>query len=350
MTKVCLVLSTLLTACFLLPGCKKETPSASAPQIGADEPPTLTVYCYDSFASDWGAGPSIAERFEEKYGAKVILEAPGDAVTLLSQAILEKKNPRGDVIVGLDNNLLSRALDEGILLPYQPSRASEIAPELILDEDFYLTPYDWGFFAICYDSDVIADPPRSLEELLDPRFEDSLVVMDPRTSTPGMGFLLWTIDAFGEEGWRDYWERLDRTLLTVSDGWSSGYGLFTEGEAPLVLSYSSSPAYHVEWEDTTRYRSLIFDGGNYIQIEGMGILKGTAREDLAKKFIDFMLTEESQITLATSNVMFPAMADTPLPASFDYALKTDRIIMTDHKAIEMNQERWMREWVETVSR
>jgi thiamine transport system substrate-binding protein len=353
MKKVCLF---ILTALVIMPlfslgrsDSGQNPDSHVAAVITENQSKTLTVYCYDSFASDWGAGPTIIENFEALYGVNVILEAPGDAVTVMSQAIMEKNNPRGDVIIGLDNNLLNRVLSEDLLISYRPSALNNMDSRLIFDDSYHLIPYDWGFFAICYDSEVINDPPTSLNDLLDSRFKDSLVVMDPRTSTPGMGFLLWTIEVLGEEGWKDYWKKLDSTLLTISDGWSSGYGLFTEGEASLVLSYSTSPVYHVEWEDTTRYRSLIFDEGNYIQIEGMGILKGTENLELAKKFIDFMLTEDSQVTLAMSNIMFPVIKDTPLPQSFDYALKSDNIIMTDGDLIEDNSERWIQEWVETVS-
>jgi thiamine transport system substrate-binding protein len=309
----------------------------------------LTIYCYDSFASDWGAGPTIAQNFEELYGIKVNLVAPGDGVTVLTKAIMEKDSPKADLIIGLDNNLLSRALKEDILTPYEPAALDGIDDKLIFDPSYHLIPFDWGFFALCYDTEVLANPPHSLEDLTDPRFKESIVLMDPRTSTPGMGFLLWTISAFGEEGWQAYWEKLSPNILTISDSWSTGYGLFTAGEAPLVLSYSSSPAYHVEWEDTTRYQSLIFEEGNYLQIEGMGMVKGTKNEEAARQFIDFMLTEESQKTLTLSNVMFPVVDETELPPSFDYALKSDLPLILDGSSIEENSEKWIQEWVETVS-
>jgi len=343
MKRLCLVISIITALLPLTALGQKDDPAAEAPA-------ELTVYCYDSFASEWGAGPAIAAKFEELYGVKVVLEAPGDGVTVMTKAIMEKESPRGDVIIGLDNNLLSRALSEDILDPYKPAALERVGSELIFDDTYHLIPFDWGFFALCYDTETLTDPPASLEDLTDPRFKDSIVLMDPRTSTPGMGFLLWTIDAFGEEGWRDYWRALAPNILTVSDSWSTGYGLFTAGEAPLVLSYSTSPAYHVEWEETTRYQALMFNGGNYVQIEGMGILKGTDRKEWAEKFIDFMLTEESQNTLAMSNIMFPVVDGTPLPPSFDYALKADTILMLDDDLIEANSERWIREWVETVSR
>ncbi len=345
MKKLCLYFFCILSGFSLFSMAKSEESSTQSQQ-----PAQLTVYCYDSFASDWGPGPIIAENFEKEYGIKVNLEAPGDAVTVMTKAIMEKAAPRGDVIIGLDNNLLTRALSEDILSPYKPEGISGVAENLIYDKSFHLVPFDWGFFALCYDTETLTDPPRSLTELTDPRFKDSVVLMDPRTSTPGMGFLLWTIDAFGEDGWKSYWEQLAPNILTISDSWSTGYGLFTAGEAPLVLSYSTSPAYHVQWEDTTRYQALMFEEGNYIQIEGMGILKGTANREAAEKFIDFMLTEESQNTLAMSNTMFPVVSSTPLPPSYDYALKSDKPLMLSDELIEANSERWIREWVETVSR
>lgn len=310
-----------------------------------EETDKLVVYSYDSFASEWGAGPSIIAGFEEKYGVKVELYAPGDGVTVLSQLILEKNNPRADVVVGLDNNLLERALREKILEPYNSPLLVKVGKDLVFDNTNHLIPYDYGYFAICYDSEKIADLPRSLEDLTKPEYRDSLVLMDPRTSTPGLGFLLWTRKVYGDN-YLSYWERLKPSILTISDSWSTGYGLFVNGEAPLVLSYSTSPAYHVEYEDTTRYGALQFAEGNYEHIEGMGIVNGTDKRDLAEKFIDVMLADTSQKTLALANIMFPAVTSTELPASFDYAFRADKALLIDSKDVESTSEIWVQKWVE----
>lgn len=311
----------------------------------AENPDKLVVYCYDSFASEWGAGPSIVKEFEKKYGIKVELHAPGDGVTVLSQLILEKDNPSADVVVGLDNNLLERSLREKVLETYRPAALESIDNSLLFDSSNHLIPYDYGFFAICYDSNKIKDLPRSLEDLTKPEYKKSLVLMDPRTSTPGLGFLLWTIAVYGDD-YLSYWDRLKPSILTISDSWDSGYGLFLNGEAPLVLSYSTSPVYHVEYEKTTRFRALKFKEGNYEQIEGMGIVKGTRNRNMAEKFIDFMLTEESQKTLALSNIMFPVISKTDLPPSFDYAFHPDKTLMIDPEKVEKTSDDWVQQWVE----
>lgn len=312
-------------------------------------PEKLVVYSYDTFASEWGAGPAIIAEFEEKYGVDVELHAPGDGVTIMSQLILEKENPKADVIVGLDNNLLAKALEEKILEPYKSPELKKIDENLVFDSSYSLLPFDFGYFAICYDSEKLNDLPASLEDLTKEQYKDSLVLMDPRTSTPGLGFLLWTIAVYGDD-YLAYWDRLKPSILTITEGWSSGYGLFLKEEAPLVLSYSTSPAYHVEYEETTRYRAIDFEEGNYRHIEGMGIVKGTKNRELAEKFIDHMLADSSQKTLAMANIMFPAVGETELPASFDYAFHAKTPLLLDSETIAEKYDDWVQTWVESYGK
>ncbi|MBN2658703.1 MAG: thiamine ABC transporter substrate-binding protein [Spirochaetales bacterium] len=310
------------------------------------KPEKLVVYSYDTFASEWGAGPSIIAEFEEKYGVEVELHAPGDGVTIMSQIILEKENPRADVVIGLDNNLLAKALEEKILEPYRSPELERVNGNLLFDDSYNLLPFDYGYFAICYDSEKLSDLPQSLEDLTEEQYRDSLILMDPRTSTPGLGFLLWTIAVYGDD-YLAYWDRLKPSILTITEGWSSGYGLFLEEEAPLVLSYSTSPAYHVEYEGTTRYKALKFDDGNYEHIEGMGIVNGSSNRELAEKFIDHMLADSSQKTLAMANIMFPAAGGTALPQSFDYAFHAETPLLLDSDTIAANYDNWVQLWVES---
>ena len=190
---------------------------------------------------------------------------------------MEKENPRADIIVGIDNNLLSRALEEDILEVYKSKNIGLISEELLFDPSFHVTPFDYGYFAFVYDSRVLKKIPERLEDLTAVEYRDKIILEDPRTSSPGLGFLLWTIAVFGDD-YLDYWQQLKPNLLTITDGWDSAYGMFTGGEAPIVLSYTTSPAYHVEYEESRRYRALIFKRGNYRQIEGMAILKGADRK------------------------------------------------------------------------
>ena len=325
--------------------------SAAAPLFaGGEQEPAeeeLVIYAYDSFVSEWGPGPVVVPIFEEKTGISVTLVSAGDAGQVLSKAILEKDDPRADIILGIDNNLLARALEAGILSTYEPAGINKVPERLIFDPEYHVIPFDYGYFSIVYDSKVISDPPASLEDLTDPRFADSLILMDPRTSSPGLGFLLWTIEVYGND-FPDYWRRLSDSILTITEGWDSGYGLFTAGEAPMVLSYSTSPAYHLEYEDTRRYRALPFEEGNYLQIEGIGILEGAPNREAAEQFLDFVLTDDFQSVLPTTNWMFPSVPETELPESYEIAVIPEESLMLDFSEIEAGYERWIDMWLEAV--
>lgn len=309
----------------------------------------LLVYAYDSFVAEWGPAGKITEGFEEETGIELTIQSAGDAEQVLSRVMLEADNPRADVIIGIDNNMLAKALEAEVLEPYKPENIDMVPTRFHFDKSYHLVPYDYGFFSIIYDSKKIENPPVSLEELTAKRYENKLILMDPRTSSPGLGFLLWTIHRYGEQ-YTDYWRRLKPSLLTVTEGWDAGYGLFTNGEAPLVLSYTTSPAYHVEYEDSARYKAARFKDGHYMQIEGMGIIKGTENRRAAEQFIEYMLDTEAQSVLPLTNWMFPVNPDVSLPDSFEYALKPDNSFMIDSSRIDREYETWIRHWVEIVGK
>ena len=330
--------SLALFTLFFFSSCGGEDPAQN----------TLTVYCYDSFASDWGPGPVVIPAFEEQTGIKVELVATGDAGQALAKVILEKSNPKGDIILGIDNNMLPQALEAGVLEAYKPKNAALLPEELVFDPGFHLTPYDYGNFAIIYDSEKVTDVPRSLEELVEKSQDDSIILMDPRTSSPGFGFLLWTVQAYGD-AYLDYWKRLAPKLLTVTEGWDSGYGLFTNGEAPMVLSYTTSPAYHKEYEDTDRYRAMIFDDGNYGQIEGLGIIKGAKHKKAARLFIDFVLSETFQKEIPLTNWMYPVLPNTALPESYELAPKPSQTLLLDEQLIQEKRTQWIKDWTDVMT-
>jgi thiamine transport system substrate-binding protein len=239
----------------------------------------------------------------------------GDAAQVLSRAVLEKKAPASDVLIGIDNNLIDAARKEDVLTPYKPATAASVSKELQLANDWLLTPYDWGYFAMIFDSASGIKPPASLEDLTKPEYAKKIILMDPRTSTPGTGFLAWTLAVYGTH-YADYWTRLKGNILTLAPGWDTGYGLFTSGEAPLVISYTTSPAYHVEYDKTDRYKALIFPEGHTVQIEGLGLVKGAKNPKAAKAFIDFMLTDEAQSVLPLTQWMYPVSKMVKLPDSY----------------------------------
>ncbi len=308
----------------------------------------LVVYCYDSFASEWGPGPVVIPAFEKKYGIKVRLQSGGNSGQLLSRAILEKDNPEADIVIGIDNNMLSRALASGVFEKYSPENIGNIPDELLFDPSNHLTPFDYGYFSIIYDSEILKNPPKNLEDLTKKEYKNSLILMDPRTSSPGLGFLLWTIKIYKDK-FPDYWRRLKPSILTITDGWSSGYGLFTSGEAPMVLSYTTSPAYHLECDKTKRYKAILFENGNYMQIEGAGILKNAPNMANAKKFIDFMIDIDFQKEIPLKNWMFPVNREVSLPDSFSAALKPEKGLLTNPGEIYKNREEWIKSWLEITT-
>ena len=249
-TTIITVLLFSLAAVFFFSGCSRS--SKASPERLKE----VVVYTYDSFISEWGPGTALIEAYEKQSGSTLTFVSVGDGGQVLSHAVLEKDNPQADVLVGLDNQLVEEARKRGILTAYKPLHADTLIPEhLRLADDWLLTPYDWSNFALIYDTQSSVREPLSLEDLTKEEYAKKIILMDPRTSTPGLGFVSWTVSVFGDN-YLDYWKRLKPNILTMAPGWDTGYGLFTSGEAPLVISYTTSPAYHVEYEDTLRYKEI----------------------------------------------------------------------------------------------
>jgi len=310
---------------------------------------SLVIYAYDSFVSEWGPAPRLSELYKQEKGRDVNFISVGDSGQVLARAILEKNSPKADLVIGIDNNLLPKALQAGIFEAYRSKALEKVPEKLLFDPSFTVIPYDYGFFAVIYDSRKITSPPLSLEDLTDSRFKNSLILMDPRTSTPGLGFLLWSVARFGED-YLTYWERLKPSILTVTEGWDSGYGMFTTGEAPMVLSYTSSPAYHKEYEDTDHFRAALFPEGHYAQIEGVALVRKSSRKEEARDFIDFLLSPEAQEILPLTNWMYPVVEDVKLPESYDIAPIPEKLLLLDPESIESNTDSWIKEWVDLLSR
>ena len=310
----------LLTLFFLIFAClsqaalfargKKEAAPAPAP---AGE---VVIYTYDSFISEWGPASELARLFKEKTGIDCTFIDAGDGAQIISRVILEKENPRADLVIGFDNNRMSLVRSSDAFEAYKPANADAIIPkELRLDDGWLATPYDWSFFAMIYDSESSVPEPRSLAELANPAYRKRIILMDPRTSTPGSGFVAWTLAVFGE-ACGDFWRALKPNILALAPSWSTGYGLFTAGEAPLVVSYITSPAYHIENGEGSRFRAARFDNGYPMQIEGAALVRGAKNADNARLFLDFLISEEAQSVLPLTQWMYPVNARVKLPASY----------------------------------
>lgn len=291
--------------------------SANGTQENAESKEKLVVYAYDSFCSDWGPGAEVIPAFIAETGIEVEMVSAGDAVEMLNKIILEGDKCRADVVLGITDDIADKLYS--YLESYDSPLLEKIDDELEFDPENRLLPFDYGTFAFVYDSESNVRRPTSLSDLTSEEYQDKVILIDPRTSSVGMGLLMWSYNEFGDE-YLSWWEKMEERALTIASGWSAAYGLFTEGEAPIVLSYTTSPVYHVMNEDTTRYEALIFEDGHQVTIEGIGILSSSKMKDEAKIFVDYILSE-AQSDIAVLNSMYPTNSETVLPDAFDYAPK-----------------------------
>ncbi len=319
----------------------------SATGTGEPEPSDeLVIYSYDAFPQSLET--VIVEHFEQEYGLTPTLERFQDTGGLYNQVWLERSNPGADVVIGLDNTYVGRALEADLFQAYRPDGADRLRDDVVIDPDYRLTPFDWGHIVLNYDSERLSDPPATWKELLDPRLRESIILMNPATSSPGRNFLLLTIAVHGEDGYLDYWRELEPNILTVTSGWSEGYGLYTQGEAPIVLSYESSPPYHIEYEDTDRYRNLIIDDQGYLQIEVAGITAAASNVVNARRLMDFLMTDAFQRELPLNQFMYPVAQDIGLPESFEQVEKASESVFIPVDRVDENFERWLEEWREVM--
>ena len=316
-----------------------------APAQAADK--TLTVYTYESFISEWGPGPKVKEAFEKTCDCTVNFVGVADGVALLSRLKLEGAASKADIVLGLDTNLVQEAKDTGLFTPHGIDTSAVNVPGGFTDDVF--VPYDYGHFAVIYDTQTIKTPPASLKELVEGDASQKIVIQDPRTSTPGLGLLLWVKSVYGDKA-PEAWAKLKNRVLTVTPGWSESYGMFTKGEAPMVLSYTTSPAYHMIAEKTDRYQAASFAEGHYIQIEVAGLLKNAPDAQLAKDFLAFMLTPGFQDAIPENNWMMPvAKTSAPLPDAFNKLVQPQKTFLMSPEEVAKNRKAWIDEWLAAMS-
>lgn len=324
---------------------------------------TLTVVTHDSFA----VSTEVISGFETLTGAKVQILESGDAGAALNKSILAAGSPLGDVQFGIDNTFLSRALEADIFEPYAPKNLDQVPADLKLDPQNRLVPIDFGYVNINYDKAALSQAglalPADLRDLTKPEWKGKLVVENPATSSPGLAFLLATIDRFGETGdytWRNFWADLRKNDVKISAGWEDAY--YTEfagggsgGTYPLVVSYATSPAAAVIFSTTpltdAPTGNLSLDGGVFRQIEFAGLLKGAKEPELGKAWLDYMLSDAFQSDVGGQMFVYPALPSAKTPAEFaKYAQVPSQTTKLSADDIAKNRERWLAEWNETVIR
>ena len=330
----------------------------------AQEAERVIVLTHDSFAMT----EAVLAAFEEHTGVKVEILRSGDAGQMVNQAILSKNNPLGDLLYGVDNTFLSRALEAELFAPYESPELQYVRADFIPDDTYRVTPIDFGDVCLNYDIAYFEENdlrlPGSLSDLTLPEYEGLLVAENPATSSPGLAFLLATIAEFGVEGdfsYLDYWQSLYGNDILVVDGWTDAYyGEFKvtgrdTGSRPMVVSYASSPPAEVLYSEDPEAGAItgaiVDDNMCFRQIEYVGVLAGAANEGAARQFVDFMLSPAFQEELPLNMFVFPAREDIMLPEVFaEYALIPENPAQVDPAEIEANREEWIQAWMEVMLR
>ena len=316
----------------------------------------ITLVAYDSFPEKDTPVNEALSSFSDETGIEVELLLAGDTGTMVSKAALTAGNPEGDVMWGVDNTFLSRAVEEGVFEPYMAVGLDKVDPALTtLVPNGEATPVDYGDVCVNYDiawfEDQGLDPPETIEDLADERYADLLVVENPATSSPGMAFLLATIDRYGADGWQDYWAALRDNGVEVVDGWTEAYyERFTwagGGPKPLVVSYGSSPPAEVIFADPPREDAPtgVMTDTCFRQVEYAGVLAGTEHPEAARRLVDFLISQQFQDTLALNVFVYPANTDVELPEEFEqFAAVPDDPAQVDPDAIAENRAEWIDTW------
>ncbi len=307
---------------------------------------TLTVYTYESFTAEWGPGPIIKAGFEEQCGdCSIEFVALDSSAGILNRVQLEGDNTRADMVLGLDTNLMAIAEDTGLLVESGIDTDRLDLPVEWTSKTF--VPFDYGYFAFVYDTEALSTPPTSFEALINAPDDVKIIIQDPRTSTPGLGLLLWLKSVYGDQA-AEKWAALQPRILTVTKGWSEAYfSLFLNGEAPMVLSYSTSPGYHMEIDKTERYQAAAFDEGHYLQVEVAALLKRSPNQALGREFLTYLTSKAAQSSLPLSNVMYPVIdLGDDLPPSFNKLITPASTHLFSPETVRDNRRDWINEWLE----
>jgi len=314
----------------------------------AQDKPVLTVYTYSSFAGKYGPGKTVKERFEETCGCELTWVIAEDAGSLLGRLRLEGADTKADVVLGLDVNLAAEARALNAFAPHGVETTDLALPTPWTDDTFI--PVDWGYYAFVYDSTKLPNPPKSLKELVENPDGPKVVLQDPRTSAPGLGLLLWMQKVYGDNA-GEAWTKLKPRIVTFTKGWSEAYGLFMKGEADMVMSYTTSPAYHISVEKKDNYKAALFSEGHYMQVEIAGMTRTTKQPELARKFMAFVLSEPFQSLMPEGNWMMPAkMPSSGLPESFKNLSQPEKALLYTPEEVQQNRRAFIDTWLNAAAR
>ncbi len=330
---------TLLAAAFAT-----TTTMAATAEGGKRE---LIIYTYDAFAADWGPAPGVKAEFEKVCDCELTFVTADSSIGALRKVQLEGEATPADIVLGLDTNIAEVARATGLFAEHGADLSALSVPIEWNDEVF--APFDYSYLAFVYNTEKLETVPGSFEELAALPEDVKIIIQDPRSSTPGLGLVLWVKQAYGERA-GEIWRALAPRVLTVTKSWSDAYGLFLKGEAELVLSYTTSPAYHRIAESDQRFAAAMFAEGHHLQVEVAAIVKSTDQPELARQFMAFMLTDAFQDIIPTTNWTYPAIETANgLPEGFDPPVAADKALIMDGADVEANRKAWIEEWRAALS-
>ncbi|MBV2353509.1 thiamine ABC transporter substrate-binding protein [Streptomyces sp. J2-1] len=329
-------------------------------KAGADSK-TVTLVSHDS----WAVSKNVLQDFEKRSGYKVRVLEDGDAGQAVNKAILTKDNPQGDVLFGVDNTLLSRALDNGLFQPYAAKGLATVGAAYQLDRDQHrVTPIDYGDICVNYDKAYFTEhhlaPPKTYADLVKPEYKNLLVTENAATSSPGLGFLLGSAARYGDDGWQGYWKKLRANGVKVVDGWEQAYdqefsgsseGRKAGGDRPLVVSYASSPPAEVVYakKPPATAPTGVVDGTCFRQIEFAGLLSNAKNTKGGEAFIDFLLTKEFQQDMPLNMYVYPVAEGARVPAEFTtYGPPAKDPATLPPATIAANRDQWVKTWTSLV--
>ncbi len=313
--------------------------------------PTLTVYTYDSFVGPGTLGEFMAQESLRHTGCETKYRTFSTAGEALGQLQLEGASSSADLVVGVDQALLGSAQKSGKFLPWEKALTQELDPELLVDSSLEWLPFDYGYLALVYDDRRKDLPPSGMtlkEFSLNSKYRKRLVLEDPSTSSLGRSLLVWTQILYPPKEWEEYWKAMSQQTLTVAPGWTASYGAFLNGEADFVFSYTTSPAYHIEKENNSHIRALIFPEGNYRQVEMVGRTKASKHATCGERWVKRLLSATGQSEVPLRQWMYPAHRTVALPKSFQGLAKPKKVLSDLKKASELGRaevKAWTRLWL-----
>jgi thiamine transport system substrate-binding protein len=305
------------------------------------ELPTLKIYTVKSFTATWAAGPVIKRNFETMCKCHVEYISFDNTAGLLSRLKLEGDQVNADLVLGFDANIMEQLRAMGQVVPHHVTTGKLDLP--IAWNDPIFLPYEYGYFAFLYDQNKLKNPPVSFAELLER--DISIIIADPRSCATGMGLLLWVKAIYGDQS-PEIWRTLAKHIVTTVKSWGDGYALFLRGEADMILSYTTSPAYHIIAENDHRYHAANFAEGHYLKIDLMAMLKHGEQPELARRFMQFALTPEFQKTLPIYNFMYPvAIADKDMPGPYHLLTKPKNTFYLPAMEVAEKRPLYLQEWL-----